>query len=160
MNSGPGSIRANQIVQAMRAAVNEVEADPDRAAHRSAAPPGPPEPRRSPPTPAGLTAARKILGITVRPCLTPPRLLDTTTGSSLHPAKREQRCDESKLPITAQGVITRISDLNVRESGQIVTSTAGTGATIKDQHRRLCRRRDDHHPQVHRRQPGLWWLAT
>lgn len=134
VNSGPGylSIRANQIAQAMRAAVNEVEADLtalhvnfSRAAGTAGTTP-------FATNTAGLTAARKILVDNGAPLSDAALVLDTTAGSSLRTLLNVNSArDESKLPITAQGVITRISDLNVRESGQIVTSTAGTGATVK-----------------------------
>ena len=79
---------------------------------------------------AGLTAARKILVDNGAPLSDAALVLDTTAGSSLRTLLNVNSArDESKMPITAQGVNTRISDLNVRESGQIVTSTAGTAAS-------------------------------
>lgn len=134
LNSGAGylSIRANQIAQAMRAAVNEVEADLcalhtkfSRAAGTAGTTP-------FATNTAGLTAARKILVDNGASLSDASLVLDTTAGSNLRTLLNVNSArDESKLPITAQGVITRISDLNVRESGQAVTSTAGTGATVK-----------------------------
>lgn len=132
LNNGPGylSIRANQIAQAMRAAVNEVEADLcalHAAMSRAAGTAGT--------TPfatntAGLTAARKILVDNGAPLSDASLVLDTTAGSSLRTLLNVNSArDESKLPITQQGVITRISDLNIRESGQVVTSTIGTAAS-------------------------------
>ena len=134
VNSGPGylSIRANQIAQAMRAAVNEVEADLTALHTKFSRAAGTAGTTPFATNTAGLTAARKILVDNGAPLSDAALVLDTTAGSALRTLLNVNSArDESKLPITAQGVITRISDLNVRESGQIVTSTAGTGATVK-----------------------------
>lgn len=134
VNSGPGylSIRANQIAQAMRAAVNEVEADLTALHTKFSRAAGTAGTTPFATNTAGLTAARKILVDNGASLSDAALVLDTTAGSSLRTLLNVNSArDESKLPITAQGVITRISDLNVRESGQIVTSTAGTGATVK-----------------------------
>lgn len=134
LNNGPGylSIRANQIAQAMRAAVNEVEADlcalhavMSRAAGAAGTTP-------FATNTSALTSARKILVDNGAPVNDASLVLDTTAGAALRTLLNVNSArDESKLPITQQGVITRISDLNIRESGQVVTSTAGTGATVK-----------------------------
>ena len=132
VNSGPGylSIRANQIAQAMRAAVNEVEADLTALHTKFSRAAGTAGTTPFATNTAGLTAARKILVDNGAPLSDAALVLDTTAGSSLRTLLNVNSArDESKLPITAQGVITRISDLNVRESGQIVTSTAGTAAS-------------------------------
>lgn len=134
LNNGPGylGIRANQIAQAMRAAVNEVETDlcalhavMSRAAGTAGTTP-------FATTTAGLTSARKILADNGAPLSDAQLVLDTTAGANLRTLLNiNSTRDESKLPISSQGVITRISDMNIRESGQVVTSTAGTGATVK-----------------------------
>ena len=134
LNNGPGylGIRANQIAQAMRAAVNEVEADlcalhavMSRAAGAAGTTP-------FATNTSALTSARKILVDNGAPVNDASLVLDTTAGAALRTLLNVNSArDESKLPITQQGVITRISDLNIRESGQVVTSTAGTGATVK-----------------------------
>lgn len=132
VNSGPGylSIRANQIAQAMRAAVNEVEADLTALHTKFSRAAGTAGTTPFATNTAGLTAARKILVDNGAPLSDAALVLDTTAGSSLRTLLNVNSArDESKMPITAQGVITRISDLNVRESGQIVTSTAGTAAS-------------------------------
>lgn len=134
LNNGPGylSIRANQIAQAMRAAVNEVETDlcalhavMSRAAGAAGTTP-------FATNTSALTSARKILVDNGAPVNDASLVLDTTAGAALRTLLNVNSArDESKLPITQQGVITRISDLSIRESGQVVTSTAGTGATVK-----------------------------
>lgn len=131
LNNGPGylSIRANQIAQAMRAAVNEVETDlcalqavMSRAAGAAGTTP-------FATTTAGLTSARKILADNGAPLSDAQLVLDTTAGASLRTLLNiNSTRDESRLPISSQGVITRISDMNIRESGRVVTSTAGTMA--------------------------------
>lgn len=131
LNNGPGylGIRANQIAQAMRAAVNEVETDlcalhavMSRAAGTAGTTP-------FATTTSGLTSARKILADNGAPLSDAQLVLDTTAGASLRTLLNiNSTRDESRLPITSQGVITRISDMNIRESGQVVTSTAGAMA--------------------------------
>ena len=134
LNNGPGylGIRANQIAQAMRAAVNEVETDlcalhavMSRAAGAAGTTP-------FATNTAGLTAARQILADNGAPLSDASLVLNTTAGANLRTLLNVNSArDESRMPITQQGVITRISDLNIRESAQVVTSTAGTGATVK-----------------------------
>lgn len=134
LNNGPGylGIRANQIAQAMRAAVNEVETDlcalhavMSRAAGTAGTTP-------FATNTAGLTAARQILADNGAPLSDASLVLNTTAGANLRTLLNVNSArDESRLPITQQGVITRISDLSIRESAQVVTSTAGTGATVK-----------------------------
>lgn len=134
LNNGPGylGIRANQIAQAMRAAVNEVETDlcalhavMSRAAGAAGTTP-------FATNTAGLTAARQILADNGAPLSDSSLVLNTTAGANLRTLLNVNSArDESRMPITQQGVITRISDLSIRESAQVVTSTAGTGATVK-----------------------------
>ena len=134
LNNGPGylGIRANQIAQAMRAAVNEVETDlcalhavMSRAAGAAGTTP-------FATNTAGLTAARQILADNGAPLSDASLVLNTTAGANLRTLLNVNSArDESRMPITQQGVITRISDLSIRESAQVVTSTAGTGATVK-----------------------------
>ena len=134
LNNGPGylGIRANQIAQAMRAAVNEVETDlcalhavMSRAAGTAGTTP-------FATNTAGLTAARQILADNGASLSDASLVLNTTAGTNLRTLLNVNSArDESRMPITQQGVITRISDLNIRESAQVVTSTAGTGATVK-----------------------------
>jgi len=132
LNNGPGylGIRANQIAQAMRAAVNEVESDlcalhavMSRAAGAAGTTP-------FATNTSALTSARKILVDNGAPVNDASLVLDTTAGAALRTLLNVNSArDESKLPITQQGVITRISDLDIRESGRVVTSTAGTMAS-------------------------------
>ena len=134
LNNGPGylGIRANQIAQAMRAAVNEVETDlcalhavMSRAAGTAGTTP-------FATNTAGLTAARQILADNGASLSDASLVLNTTAGANLRTLLNVNSArDESRMPITQQGVITRISDLSIRESAQVVTSTAGTGATVK-----------------------------
>lgn len=134
LNNGPGylGIRANQIAQAMRAAVNEVETDlcalhavMSRAAGAAGTTP-------FATNTAGLTAARQILADNGASLSDSSLVLNTTAGANLRTLLNVNSArDESRMPITQQGVITRISDLSIRESAQVVTSTAGTGATVK-----------------------------
>lgn len=131
LNNGPGyaNIRVNQIAQAMRAAVNEIEADLaalhttfSRAAGTAGTTP-------FATNTAGLTAARKILVDNGASMSDASIVLDTAAGANLRTLYNINSARVSDGPIGEQGIIHRMSDLSIRESGQILTSTAGTAAS-------------------------------
>jgi len=133
LNSGAGaaSIQNNQITQAMRTLVNSVETDLcalhstfSRAAGTAGTTP-------FATNTAGLTAARKILVDNGAPMSDSSLILDTTAGAALRTLLNVNSARVADAVVGEQGIIQSISNLNVRESAQIVTSTAGTGATVK-----------------------------
>lgn len=133
LNTGPGymSVRANQIAQAMRTLVNAVEADLTslHSTFSRAAGTAGTTPFAS--NTAGLVAARKILVDNGAPLSDASLVIDSTAGGNLRTLMNTNSNRVADAPVTEQGIIQRVSDLNIRESGQIVTSTAGTasGAT-------------------------------
>jgi hypothetical protein len=131
-NTGPGArnIRAMQIQQAFRTLANEIEADL-AALHVSASN----AVGTAGTTPFGtagdLTAAslaRKALVDNGSPTTDIHLVMDTAAGANLrgkHGAANTQG-DDSML---RQGVLLDTMGLSLRESGQILTHTAGTGAS-------------------------------
>jgi hypothetical protein len=131
MNSGPGylNLRAQQMAQAMRTLANEVEADLT-ALHATAS--------RAYGT-AGTTPfasdlsdaaqVRKILKDNGAPDDI-QLVVDTSAGAKLHTmiGPNGYRA-EPNMAFGAQGVLVTPSGIPIRESGQIVTSTAGAMAS-------------------------------
>lgn len=131
LNAGPGylSVRANQIAQAMRTLVNAVEADLTslHSTFSRAAGTAGTTPFAS--NTAGLVAARKILVDNGAPLSDASLVIDSTAGGNLRTLMNTNSNRVADAPVTEQGIIQRVSDLNIRESGQIVTSTAGTASS-------------------------------
>jgi len=131
LNSGAGAamLRNNQITQAMRSLVNLVEIDLaalqsgfSRAAGTAATTP-------FVTNTAGLTAVRKILVDNGAPMADSSLILDTTAGANLRTLLNVNSSRVTDAPVGEQGIIQRISDLAIRESAQVVTSTAGAMAS-------------------------------
>lgn len=127
---GAQAIRAAQIQQAFRTLANEIEADLTALhvnASRAAGAAGT--------TPFGTagdyTAAslsRKILADNGAPLTDMQLVIDTAAGANLR-GKQASSSQEFGDSMLRQGVILDINGMMVRESGQIKTSTAGTGAS-------------------------------
>jgi hypothetical protein len=123
-------IRAAQMAQAMRAAVNEIEADLtglhttfSRAYGTAGS------------TPFGTagdfsdaTGTLKILKDNGAPLSGNNLVLNTTAGASFL-GKQGNSSVQFSDDVLKQGVFGTVSGMDIRESGQIVTSTAGTGAS-------------------------------
>lgn len=132
VNSGSGAaaIRGAQIQQAIRTLVNEMEADLAGlhiAASRAAGAAGT--------TPFGTAGdytaaslARKILVDNGAPLSDLQMVLDTGAGANLR-GKQASSSQEFGDSLLRQGVLLDINGMMVRESGQVVTSTAGTMAS-------------------------------
>jgi hypothetical protein len=132
LNTGVGylPIRANQIAQAMRAAVAEVEADL-AALHKTFS-------RAygtATTTPFGTagdftdaTQTLKILKDNGAPLTGNQLVLNTTAGANFlgKQSNSSVQFDDSMMK---QGIIQTVSGMDIRESGYIETSTAGTGAS-------------------------------
>lgn len=131
-NGGPGvvSVQADQFAQAMRTLVNEVEADL-AALHVNAS--------RAYGT-AGTTPfatagdfsdgsqVLKILKDNGSPLADNSLIIDTAAGASF--LGKQSRYDVSgDVALRRQGILQEIAGMSVRESAQIVTSTAGTGSS-------------------------------
>ena len=132
VNAGHGaqSIRANQIQQAFRTLSNEMEADL-AALHANASRAG----GTAGTTPfgtandyTGASLARKILVDNGAPQTDLQLVLDTTAGANVR-GKQAAAADAGTDSILRQGVLLDINGMMVRESGQIVSFTKGTGAS-------------------------------
>lgn len=131
LNTGAGylSIRANQIAQAMRTLVNAVETDLTALHSTFSRAYGTAGTTPFASNTAGATNVRKILVDNGAPLSDASLVLDTAAGANLRTLMNTNSTRIADLPVTEQGIIQRISDLNIRESGQIVTSTAGTASS-------------------------------
>jgi hypothetical protein len=132
VNAGPGilTIQQDQIAQAMRALVNEMEAD-IAALHIYAS--------RAYGT-AGVTPfastlgdpaqVRKILDDNGTPVSDRHLIIDTTAGATMRTLAQLTKANEAgDTTMLRQGVLLDIHGFSIRESAQIKTSVAGTGAS-------------------------------
>lgn len=131
VNSGPGylNIRMNQMQQAMRTLVNEVESDlcglyPTFS--RAFGVPGT--------TPlvslADVPQVRKILVDNGAPGQDLQLVLDTTAGVNLRSNANLTRASEAgDVALLRQGILLPIQGMDIRESAGIKTSVAGTAAS-------------------------------
>ncbi len=124
------TIFRDQMAQAMRALVNEVEADLAAlhiSASRAAGAAG-----TTPflTTIGGTAQARKILADNGAPMGDLQLVIDTTAGANLRTlgqlTKANEAADTSML---RRGVLLDLTGFAIRESAQVKTSTAGTGAS-------------------------------
>ena len=132
VNAGHGaqSIRANQIQQAFRTLSNEMEADLAALhanASRAAGTAGT-TPFGTANDYTGASLARKILVDNGAPQTDLQLVLDTTAGANVR-GKQAAAADAGTDSILRQGVLLDINGMMVRESGQIVSFTKGTGAS-------------------------------
>jgi hypothetical protein len=127
---GAASIRASQIQQAFRTLANEMEADLAAlhiAASRAAGTAGTtPFATANDYTPASL--ARQILVDNGAGESDLQLVLNTSAGANIR-GKQAAAADAGTTSILRQGVLQDMSGMMVRESGQIVTFTKGTGAS-------------------------------
>lgn len=132
LNSGVGygNIRVNQIAQAMRTLVNEIEADLcalqstfSRAyGTAGSAPFG---------TAGDFTDASNVLKILKdngAPVQDNHLIINTTAGAAFL-GKQSNSSVQFDSSILQQGVFMTVSGMDIRESGQVVTQTAGTMAS-------------------------------
>ena len=131
-NGGPGvgAIRTNQIAQAMRTLVNEIEADLTALyakASRSYGTPG------TAPFGTDLSATaqvRKILSDNGAPLSDLQMVFDTTAGAAMRTLTQLNRVNEAgDTTLLRQGVLLDIHGMALRESAQIKQPTKGTGAS-------------------------------
>lgn len=133
VDMGPGflTLKQMQIAQAMRAAVNEIEADIATAAYKGAS-------RAygtAATTPFGTAGdysdaaqIRKILDDNGAPLTDRALILNTTAGANIR-AKQAQAYMAGANDLQRNGVLFDIAGFAFRESAQIVTATAGAMAS-------------------------------
>jgi hypothetical protein len=133
VNSGPGyaNIRVNQIAQAMRTLVNEIEVDVGLAAYKGAS-------RAygtAGTTPFASTLAdpaqvRKILSDNGAPLSDLQMVIDTTAGANLRSLAQLTKANEAgTTDLRARGVLLDLHGFNIRESNGVASHTKGTGAS-------------------------------
>ena len=130
--SGAGymSVRANQMAQAMRKLVNDMEADlcalyatTSRAAGTVGTVP-------FVSNTAALSAARKVLVDNGAPISDLQLVIDTNAGANLQTLFNINSArDQAATNLSDQGILTTIGSTQVRESAQINTPTAGAMAS-------------------------------
>lgn len=132
-NAGAGflSLRQGQIVQAMRAATNEIESDIAAAAYKAASRAYGAAGTTPFATAGDYTDAaqlRKILDDNGAPLSDRSLILNTTAGANIR-AKQAQAYMAGNQDFQRNGVLFDIAGFALRESGQIPTVTKGTGAS-------------------------------
>lgn len=132
MDTGPTflSLNEQQIAQAIRALVNEIEVDIAVAAKNGAsrafgAAAG------TAPVLADWAQAKKILDDNGAPSTDRTSVFDTTAGVALRGTSNLYKVNEAGDggSLLRQGVLGNLYGFNLRESAQIQTTTAGTGAS-------------------------------
>ena len=132
VNAGPGylSINEQQIAQALRAAVNEIEVDIAVAAKNGAsrafgATAG------TAPVLADWAQAKKILDDNGAPSTDRTSVFDTTAGVALRSTSNLYKVNEAGDggSLLRQGLLGNLFGFNLRESAQIQTTTKGTAAS-------------------------------
>lgn len=132
MDAGPGylSINEQQIAQALRAAVNEIEVDIAVAAKNGAS--------RAFGATAGTAPvltdwanAKKILDDNGAPSTDRTSVFDTTAGVALRSTSNLYKVNEAGDggSLLRQGVLGNLFGFNLRESAQIQTTTKGTASS-------------------------------
>lgn len=130
LNSGPGymGIRANQIAQAMRTLVNDIELDLSGLHASFSRAIGTPTTTPFASDMSGAANARKILVDNGAPGSDLQLVVDTAAGAKLHTLFGVQTGRDA-VSLAEQGILTRSAQLDIRESGQILTPTAGAMAS-------------------------------
>lgn len=132
MDAGPGylSINEQQIAQALRAAVNEIEVDIAVAAKNGAsrafgATAG------TAPVLADWAQAKKILDDNGAPSTDRTSVFDTTAGVALRSTSNLYKVNEAGDggSLLRQGLLGNLFGFNLRESAQIQTTTKGTASS-------------------------------
>jgi hypothetical protein len=133
VNAGPGflTIQQGQIAQAIRAAINEMEADVAAAAYKAAS-------RAygtAATTPFGSAGdygdaaqTRKILDDNGAPLSDRTLVVNTAAGANIR-AKQAQAYMAGDNSLQRQGIIFDINGFAIRESAQVPTATAGAMAS-------------------------------
>jgi len=131
MDAGPGylTIKQDQIAQAMRAAVNEMEADVAVAAYKGSS--------RAFGATAGTAPlvtdwaqAKKILDDNGAPVTDRHSVIDTTAGVALRSTSQLQKVNEAgDASLLRQGILGNLFGMDIRESAQVQTPAAGAMAS-------------------------------
>ena len=133
MDQGPGflTIRQDQIAQAFRALVNEMENDVcDAIAAGASRAYGTAGTTPFASTLADSAQARKILDDNGAPASGRSLVIDTSAGAALRTLGQLTKANEAATSMTLRdGELLNLHGFSVRESAQINNATAGTGAS-------------------------------
>lgn len=135
VNQGPGilSIKQGQIAQAMRAAINEIENDlADAAAANASRAYGSAGTTPFASTLGDSAQAKKILDDNGAPTSARSLVINTAAGAALRTLGQLTKANEAGSQMTLRdGELLNLHGFSVRESAQINTATAGTGASYQ-----------------------------
>lgn len=132
INNGPGysNIRRDQISQAMRTLVNEIETDLGKLAYLSSRASGTAGTTPFATNLSDTAQARKILSDNGAPLSDLQCVIDTTSGAALRTLAQLTKANEAgTTALRAQGTLLELHGFNIRESAGVATHTAGTGAS-------------------------------
>lgn len=132
INNGPGysNIRRDQISQAMRTLVNEIETDLGKLAYLSSRASGTAGTTPFATNLSDTAQARKILSDNGAPLSDLQCVIDTTSGAALRTLAQLTKANEAgTTALRAQGTLLELHGFNIRESAGVATHNAGTGAS-------------------------------
>lgn len=132
INNGPGyaNIRRDQISQAMRTLVNEMETDLGKLAYLSSRASGTAGTTPFATNLSDTAQARKILSDNGAPLSDLQCVIDTTSGAALRTLAQLTKANEAgTTALRAQGTLLELHGFNIRESAGVAYHAAGTGAS-------------------------------
>jgi len=132
VNTGPGyaNIRRDQITQAMRTLVNEIEVDLGKLAYLSSRATGTAGTTPFASTLGDTAQVRKILSDNGAPLSDLQCVIDTTAGANIRTLAQLTKANEAgTTALRAQGTLLELHGFVLRESAGVARHTAGTGAS-------------------------------
>ncbi|MBC8786527.1 P22 phage major capsid protein family protein [Pseudomonas fluorescens] len=132
VNTGPGyaSIRRDQISQAMRTLVNEIEVDLGQLAYGASRATGTAGTTPFASTLGDTAQVRKILSDNGAPLSDLQCVIDTTSGAALRTLAQLTKANEAgTTSLRAQGTLLELHGFTLRESAGVASHTPGTGAS-------------------------------
>ena len=132
INTGPGyaNIRRDQITQAMRTLVNEIEVDVGKTAYLASRATGTAGTTPFASTLGDTAQVRKILSDNGAPLSDLQCVIDTTAGANIRALAQLTKANEAgTTALRAQGTLLELHGFVLRESAGVARHTAGTGAS-------------------------------
>ncbi|EPM3640555.1 P22 coat - protein 5 family protein [Enterobacter roggenkampii] len=132
INTGPGyaNIRRDQITQAMRTLVNEIEVDVGKTAYLASRATGTAGTTPFASTLGDTAQVRKILSDNGAPLSDLQCVIDTTAGANIRTLAQLTKANEAgTTALRAQGTLLELHGFVLRESAGVASHTAGTGAS-------------------------------
>lgn len=132
INTGPGyaNIRRDQITQAIRTLVNEIEVDVGKTAYLASRATGTAGTTPFASTLGDTAQVRKILSDNGAPLSDLQCVIDTTAGANIRTLAQLTKANEAgTTALRAQGTLLELHGFVLRESAGVARHTAGTGAS-------------------------------